>query len=472
MVFPGDPGAPKGANFPDKNDWAPRFGFAWDPWSDGKTSIRGGFGIFYDILKGEDNLQFNGQAPFFGFSDLTFNVLKTNPTTEVNYMTQPYVATGVPNSFPSKPPPKNLDFDAAGFLPIGGSGVFFVDPHLRTPYTYHYSLSFQHEFVKNLTTELSYVGNNSHKLTDLVDVNPFVLGTLHRVFNTQPGANDGSFSFLDEFVNVVNANYNSLELLVNKQASEIPVFGTAYFTFSYTYGHGTDNGSGFRQRSSRVPFYQPKLFRASSDQDVTHRVAFGAGWDLPFSAGPRPLVKGWSLFPIFTYRSGFPLDVFAGFARRASRPGPSGAGDSNLVRADLVGNTVVISDPRAKADPKSGGGIYFLPANFTRTALGATCTPCATNPAIRTYGTLPRNFFRGPTRTNVNFAIQKTTPIIRERLNTVFRAEFLNIFNHALFNNPDTSFTSSTFGEITTTANTLDQAPGNRIMQFALKFTF
>ena len=67
LVFPGDPGAPTGANFPDKNDFAPRFGFAWQPFNDAKTSVRGGFGVFYDVLKGEDNLQFNGQAPFFGW---------------------------------------------------------------------------------------------------------------------------------------------------------------------------------------------------------------------------------------------------------------------------------------------------------------------------------------------------------------------------------------------------------------------
>ena len=64
LVFPGDPGAPRGANFPDKKNFAPRIGFAWSPGSGSKTSIRGGFGIFYDVLKGEDNLQFNGAPPF------------------------------------------------------------------------------------------------------------------------------------------------------------------------------------------------------------------------------------------------------------------------------------------------------------------------------------------------------------------------------------------------------------------------
>src|SRR6185369_4106047 len=72
LVFPGDSSAPRGANYPDRNDWAPRFGFAWAPKGDGKTSIRGGFGIFYDILKAEDNFQFNGQAPFYGSANFAF----------------------------------------------------------------------------------------------------------------------------------------------------------------------------------------------------------------------------------------------------------------------------------------------------------------------------------------------------------------------------------------------------------------
>jgi hypothetical protein len=113
--------------------------------------------------------------------------------------------------------------------------------------------------------EANYVGSSSHKLTDLVDVNPFVLGTLHRLFNTQPGTTDTSFSFLDEFRNVSNASYNSLELSLQKRVSPTRYFGNSYFTLAYTYGHSIDNASGFRERNSRVPFYNPRQFIASSD---------------------------------------------------------------------------------------------------------------------------------------------------------------------------------------------------------------
>ena len=483
LLFPGDRGAPIGANLSDKNDWAPRFGFAWDPWSNGKTSIRGGIGVFYDILKGEDNLQFNGQAPFFGFSDLFFDPLSGNPSAEVNYLTQPYVATGIPNPFPSKPPPKNIDFDASGFLPFGGGGVFFVDPHLRTPYTYHYNLSIQRELAKSLVFEASYVGSSSHKLTSLVDADPFNLGTSTRLFNATPG-NDvfssRAFSYLLEFRNVSTAHYDSLQLSLQKQLSEMRFLGRTYFTFAYTYGHGIDNASGFRQRGSNVPFYNPGRFRASTDFDVTHRITFNGGWDLPLDRRwSNRLTKGWSVHPIVTYRTGFPLDVFAGFSASGSSAGPSGAGDRDNVRAILVGNSVVIFDPRQPQTFRGRtGSFYFNPANFSN-ASNSSSVPCASsdptkfpstacaiaNPALRTYGTLPRNFFRGPGRANVNFAIAKDTPLFGERVKLLFRVEFFNLFNHAQFDNPSTIITRGTFGRITTTADP-------RIIQLAAKFTF
>jgi len=465
LLFPGDPGAPKGSNFSDYKDWAPRVGFAWDPFKNGKTSIRGGIGIFYDILKGEDNLQFNGQAPFFGFTSLSLN---PGP----NAFSAPFANTGQPNSFPSRPPASNIDFDASGFLPFGGSGVFFVDPHLKTPRIYQYNLSLQREIFKNLIAEVSYVGSSSRKLTDLTDRNPFVLGTTNRVLNTTPGnstcttANpfSCSFSFLDEFRNVASASYNSLQASLTKGLSETGFLGRTYFTLGYTWAHSIDNASGFRNRNSRVPTYNPQQFRANSDFDIRHRIVFSGGWDLPFDhwwkSGPRRLTTGWSLSPIVSYRSGFPLDVFAGFGRSVGqRPGPSGAGDGNLVRANLVGPLVLV-------DPRLPGNRYFSPTNFTTSGLGgSTCLPCATNPALRTYGNFPRNAFRGPSRTNFDLEMSKTTSLWGEKAKLEFRAEFFNIFNTVQFRDPTTSFTSGTFGQISTTYDP-------RIIQFGMKFHY
>lgn len=458
MVFPGDVGAPRGVNFPNKYDWAPRVGFAWDPFRDSKTSVRGGFGLFYDVLKGEDNLQFNGQPPFYSSVGLNFSPLPDGASSEVNYMTQPFLAAGVPNPFPSRPPAANINFADSGFLPVGSSGsVFIVDPHLRTPYIYQYNLSVQHELARNTVAELDYVGSSSHGLTALVDANPFVLGTTNRLLNVGPGTAACApflcYGALPEFRNETNANYNALQASVTKQFSSGSGFGRSYFTFGYNYSHNIDNASGFQNRNFAVPYYRPQLFRSSSDMDLRHRLVLSGGWELPFDRvweqGPGQATRGWNLFPILSWQTGFPLDIFAfpGLFDFTD-PGPSGAGDPGLVRANLI-------RPVQMLDPHRDKNYWFNPASFDNSSFPAG-----------SYGTLPRNFLRGPGRFNLDLALSKTTPVFGDRMKVELRADFFNLFNSVEFRNPNTNIADvRTFGRITGTYSP-------RIVQVAARFAF
>jgi outer membrane receptor protein involved in Fe transport len=514
MVFPGDAGSPSGVNFPDKKNFAPRFGFAWDPTGSGKTSIRGGFGVFYDILKGEDNLQFNGQPPFVSNAGFNFTGVNAPQTGALNFLSQPFQSDGVANTFPSRPPASNYDFTPD--LPINSTGfIYLVDPHLRTPYVYQYNLSVQHDLFANTVLETNYVGSTGHGLTSLVDINPMVLGSYNRALNLAPGNNTCGatvgvtcYTDLPEFKNISHANYNALEVSLTRQPRNSPV-GTTYFTFAYTYGHSLDNASGFRQRNSIVPAYSPDLYYASSDGDVRHRISFSGGWDLPFdrmwATGPKRLTQGWSLYPIFTWRTGFPFDIGAGlpFGNDPLNPGSSGAGDPFLSNAAVIGpirtfnphekRTITLnnygSDSSGNCLITPGqtitGNFIFDPNSFSNIPLEnnpyyASPNPCfplvdpVNNPGDRTYG-LHRNTLRGPGLVNLDVALAKTTSIT-ERVKLEFRVEYFNAPNHPEFAQPTsgngaTNINSpSTFGQILNTGSF--RGPTPRIGQLAARLTF
>ena len=478
LLFPGDPGAPPhGVNFPDRKDWAPRFGFAWDPRGNGKTSVRGGGGVFYDVLLAQDNQYQNGTPPFFSAAYLPLGAPFTAPVNTSSYtlMSDPYGTEGVPNPFPSTPPTLDPNYyEEKGFVPYFGASSVFIDPHLKTPYIYQYNLSIQQQLGNGLIGELGYVGNTSHKLVATSDSDPYILGTTNRPLD-QPGAFNDPYSAMPEtFANLVNAHYNGLLASLTKSMGDWHSIGNTFFTVSYTWSHNINDADGFSRNSNAVPAYDHGGLRASGDSDIRQRFVLSGGWELPlahaWSGGPKRLTSGWSLYPILTAQTGVPMDVLAGLSVDDVTPGPSGAGDQNLVRPNWAGGSPHSLDPHQvrtftvnvnDVPTTIAGHFAFDPTGLSTPACYVT-PPC---PAL-TYGTLGRNFFRAPGRVNLDLTLGKRTQLT-EQVEMTFKADFFNILNHTEWQSPvaSTPIGSPQLGQITSTFDP-------RIGQLSLRFAF
>jgi hypothetical protein len=488
IVFPGDPGAPLGQYFPDRNDFQPRIGFAWDPYGKGRTSIRGGMGVFMDALRAESVQWNNGSPPFYSAANLAFS--QTAPVGLVGPLknfSNPYVATNSIDPFPSSPPPANLNWAAKGFLPaIAGIGAW-VDPYLRSPYILQYNLSVQQQLAGGMAVEVGYIGNDTHKLLVLVDANPTIIGsrdpaqanTSIRVQNALPGVAPQTFRNMNTISNLGKSNYNGLLASLTKRMSDVHGMGAAFFTASFTWSHAIDNASGWQQPTSAVPAYAHNAFRGNSDFDVRQRFVLSGGWELPFAklGGPKKLTSGWSLYPIFSVTAGLPFSISAGATATARfGPGPSGDGTPGEVHPNLLTNGVEIFSaalsqslqvPTSTSNPalvNRNGHFYFDPKDF---GVPAQWLDVAYNPSASqvTFGSLGRNSIVGPGTTNFDLSLEKKTAIFHERVQTVFRAEFFNVLNHAEYTNPSTAINSSLFGLITSTRDP-------RIGQLALRVMF
>jgi hypothetical protein len=459
LIFPGDAGIPSSTYKNDYNNFAPRFGFAWDVLRNGKLSVRGGYGLYYDIVISETTLQFLTSAPY----SIQPNILFTT----INNPFSGSLVNPLPQPFPHTPAKPGDPFDFTSVAPLT---LTVMDPNFRTPYAHQYNMQVQYEFLRGYTLEVGYVGTSGVKLLTRREINPALFTPTattqntnsRRMFNQgNPQNADFGGSVFGSITNQetsANSNYSSLQVTVSKRFSQGVQFQSAY-----TYGHCLDNASGLR---SNVRFSNTGADRGNCEFDIRQRYVVSYIWELPFGKGLKgvsgKLLSGWQVGGVTQFQTGTPFNIFDSTDRSLSAAG----GD----RPDFVGGDVQFFDPR-NVDASLGG-----PNRYFNGTGGGTAT-AATNPFFRRvgagltaatgagrFGSLGRNAFHGPGVNSWDFSILKRTKVT-ESQEFEFRTEFFNVFNHAQFLNPVADINSPAFGLISTTRDP-------RLIQFALKYKF
>jgi hypothetical protein len=287
--------------------------------------------------------------------------------------------------------------------------------------------------------QAGYVGSLGRKLAVLRDINQPIGGA--RPY----AAAYPTLATIDSVFSMANSSYSSFQTQLRQS-----LYKGLTATFNYTWGHAIDNTSDVR---NTVPTnsYDLKNERGNSTFDIRHTVTSFVSYQLPGSNFAPRLTKGWQVNSLITVHSGTPLNILAGTNR-------SGTGQ-NRDRVDLVG------------DPFSG----FSSAIPNSLAIQYITKAAFANPATGTFGNIGRNALYGPGFGSVDFSVFKSTPIT-ERVKAEFRVEIFNLFNRTNYANPNTTYSSSSFGQITSTRNG-GSAPGlgfgePRNTQLGLKLVF
>jgi hypothetical protein len=246
---------------------------------------------------------------------------------------------------------------------------------------------------------------------------------------------------------IANSNYNSFQAMLQRTFSH-----GLQFQAAYTWSKSFDYGSSFEGELNPV---DPRLSYALSEFDARNRFVLNGYWELPvtqFSGAKGALLNGWALSGILTLQSGFPIRI------------TSGGQDNELLTSFFFESAGQPNQMRAFASqsPQSHGNYYFNPNTFSIDP--ASINYLTGQPLLGTFGNTPRTVCCGPGIANTDITIEKNTKI-GERVNTQFRTDFFNLFNHTQFYNPIGDATSLLFGQVTTGRDP-------RLIQFAFKVSF
>lgn len=432
----GFPGKGIDALYPgDYNNFSPRIGFAFTPKRGGKTVIRGGYGVYYDIVNG--NLFIDNRAGSSAGRGISRNPAGPTPV---------YTVTAGPATIQNGVP------IFGGSVPGPPFGAFAINQNLRSPYVQQFNINVQHQLTRSALIQIAYVGNQARKLIVNRNINQPIPGTAATVQEERPyNAQYPNLKGITEISSAGNSHYNGLQVSIRTTTWH----GLAG-QFSYTYSNAKDVMSGVRNNLP-TNSYDLNLDYGNADFDTRHSGSAYVVYDVPqLGGGPRWLTKGWQLNALGGFDSGFPFSVYAS---------DDFSGTRNFKdRANQVGDPYSgVVQPATPGGRYVNGYRWFNPAAFT-------------NPQPGSFGTTKRNQFYGPGFGAVDFSVFKNTPIT-ERVSTQFRVEIFNITNRLNLGGPDTSVGSgSGMGLIYGTRHGGD-SPGigygePRNVQLALKIIF
>ncbi len=511
----------------------PRIGFAWAPdlgaisGQQGKFSIRGGFGIYYNRTEEESSLQTLETPPFGqstqGAADFGGSPSFVDPYTDIN-------GGGAENNkFPYKFPTKGETIPVSTWAAVEPLDISTYNSSFRAPYAENFQLSVEREFPARIVARMSYVGSLArHNQVTLegnaetpaghaacladTEFSPYLAANgagptascitnrnnqvLYFSQNQVVGAADPTNMGVDPNTGVTgvasagtvgsyaSSSYHSLQASMEKAATHGLVF-----QLSYTYAHALDNGSsfensGFGSNGARgYNQFDQALNYGDSQFDVRHRLVFAPLYRIPKFAGSNASFKnlalsGWEISGIVSVATGFPYDV--SYAGGTSRSLWCSANWNFYACPDVPVQTgaLTFGNPRTRVpsgNSGAGNSVYITNALSTTTAgVGAKTTipgftsgtPALQPEPIGQFGNVHRDPYHGPGINNTNMIIAKNFMLVPERnVSLQLRLESDNVFNHTQFSNPTSGVTSGSLGIISSAA-------AARQTQLAAKFYF
>jgi hypothetical protein len=422
LVYPGDAGVPDGTYETDKNNFAPRFGATWDPFGDGRSTLRGAWGIFYDTLAGQGDFFQNGvlAPPFTPLVEITA------PPARLSLQNPLSAVTGGANPFP------------AGLTFIGW-GEDFSQPSAQ-----HFNLTWSQELGAHFAAETGYVGSRGRNLPIFIEVNP----GLYTPGQTISGARlYPAFSLVRPTFSAAKSWYDSWQSSIRMR----PTHGVSFLA-AYTLGHAVDHVSGLNIGGDQRPVLpvtigdEASLERALEFEkgdalfDVRHRFVISFSAELPTPGVQNAVVRntlgGWQLNGIVQAQTGFPFTVI----------------DSVQTIRFLTNRPDVTCDPNEN-------GARTVDQWFDTSCFAARPVPATAEP-----GNQQRNTVRGPGFSRTDLSVFKNVSVWRAH-QLQLRVEMFNLFNQTRFGQPGNIINTDNFGRITTSED-------GRIVQLAVKYNF